>query len=126
MQETTDIEFRWLMGEQLAELSPIIQQRNEWVPLNPKMAGANAAYVHDTLVGFCAFNAIPHVEPLWIKETHRGSGLAETLTDNVVQLLYAVHAPAAYVIANSPHSERLALKHGMTRVEYPVYFKRGP
>ena len=45
------------------------------------------------------------------------------LVEMMVDFLYKVEAPAAYIVADSPASARLAEAHGMERVESPVYRK---
>ena len=116
----TGIKYAMIYGEDLEALAPIIKSRG-WVPLNPMTACAVVAYEGAQLVGFCAMNPIPHVEPLFVSTPHRGTGLAETLVGMMVDFLYKVNAPAAYIIANSPASAKLAESHGMERVTEPVY-----
>jgi hypothetical protein len=123
METTSGIGFRWLDREELWQLEPLIQSRG-WTPLNENMSRVIAAFDGDNLIGFCAFQCIPHVEPLWVDIQHRGTGLAEVLVGQMVDFLYTVAAPAAYIIAENPASELLAQQHGMERVKHPVYYKR--
>ena len=122
MDTALGVEFKWLDGDELDQLEPIIRARG-WVPLNKKMARAYAAFAGDEIVGFACFNCIPHVEPLYVDRTYRGTGLAKDLTDALVDFLYAVECPAAYILADNPASEALAKAHGMERVDVPVYRK---
>ena len=75
-------------------------------------------------VGLAALAVIPHVD-LWLDVAERGSGLAAELTERLVEFLYEVNLPEAYVVARTPHVEHLAEAHGMERVPYPVFYKRG-
>lgn len=120
MTAITGLEFRWLQGDDLDQLEPTIRARG-WVPLNKAMSRVLAVYDGERIVGWIAFNMIPHVEPLFIEPEYRGSGIAEQLAEGMVNWLYAVEAPAAYIVADSPASQRLAEAHGMERVTSPVY-----
>lgn len=122
MSTATGIEFRLIHGKDLEILGPIIRSRG-WVPLNPASACAYVAYDGEEVIGFIAQNPIPHVEPLFVALPHRGTGLAEELVKRMVQFLYDVEAPAAYIVADNPVSARLAQAHGMERVDAPVYRK---
>lgn len=117
------IEFRWLESERLDQLDPIYQALG-WVPLNRNLSRALVAFEAGLPVGIAALACLPHID-LWVDVEHRGSGLAEDLTKQLVEFLYAVNLPEAYVIARTPHVERLAEEHGMERLEFPVYYKRG-
>ena len=118
METTTGIEYRWL--DNTKGLEEFFQQRG-WVPLNPLGSRVLAAFDGDRMIGFVCMNMIPHIEPLFVAPAYRGSGVAEELVQQMVELLYAAIAPAAYVVADNPASAKLAELHGMTRVDVPVY-----
>ena len=120
MDTATGIEFKLLYGKDLEILGPTIRAHG-WVPLNPNSACAFVAYEGENIAGFVCQNPIPHVEPLFVSTPHRGTGLAEELVKRMVDFLYEVEAPAAYIIASSQVSARLAEAHGMARVNEPVY-----
>lgn len=117
------VEFTLIHGTQLEVLRATIQAHG-WVPLNPMTACAMVAYEGDQIVGFCAMNPLPHVEPLFVAIPQRGTGLAGELVKRMVQFLYDVEAPAAYIVADNPVSQRLAEAYGMERVTSPVYRKQ--
>lgn len=123
MDTATGIEIKWLDGADLNQLAPQIQELG-WIPLNPQMARAVVAFSGDTIVGFCPFNCVPHID-LWVDKAYRGSGLAQELTEAMVQFLFAVNAPGAYVVADNPHTEALCRKYGMKKIDAPVYFRQG-
>jgi RimJ/RimL family protein N-acetyltransferase len=120
METATGIEIKLIYGADLETLKPWLESRG-WVPLNPMSACAFVAYQDDTIVGFVCQNPIPHVEPLFVSADHRGTGLAAELVKRMVDFLYEVEAPAAYIIANNPASAKLAEAHGMEKVAEPVY-----
>lgn len=118
------IELRWLEGEALQELESHLRSQG-WASLNPAMSRALVAYDGQTIAGYACFSCIPHINALFLSVQYRGKGLAEAMTDQLVQFLYEVNAPEAYIVASSPHTEQLAQRYGMEKIEYPVYYKRG-
>jgi len=118
------IEFRWIEGEALKVLESSLTA-NGWTVLNPALARALVAYDGEKIAGYACFSCIPHINALFLSVEYRGKGLAEAMTDQLVQFLYEVNAPEAFIVASSPHAEQLALKYGMERVTHPVYYKRG-
>lgn len=122
----TDINFRWLDGDDLKTLAPIIEERG-WMPLNLNTSRALCAFDNRTghLVGFVALQLVPHTEPLWVSKMYRGTGLAENLADRIVEFLRATNARGFMVVADDPASVRLCEAVGMKRVESPVYVSIG-
>jgi len=123
METLTGVEFRWLDGDAVNEVAPLIEAHG-WVPLNPSMSRVRAAYDNNgILIGFLPFNCVPHIDGLWVDLRHRGAGVAEQLVKDVVAFLYEVECPAAFVICDNPASEKLAQAYGMELVTQPVYRK---
>ena len=120
METTTGIEYRWLEQSELEVVEPLFKARG-WVRLNPEMSRVIAAFDGDKMIGVCCFQLIPHVEPLFVELPFRGTPVAVNLVQQMVNFLYEVDAPAAYVLADNPVSAKLAELHGMTRVDVPVY-----
>lgn len=118
------MELRWLQGDELKKIEPHIRAHG-WVPLNPALSRALVAFEGNSVMGFVCMSCIPHVEPLWIAEEQRGTGLAEEMTRQMADFLYEVNAPEAYIVASSVHAEKIAEKHHMERVKAPVFYKRG-
>lgn len=125
MLTATEIQFRWLDGDDLDLLEPLIRSRR-WTPLNKALCRAFAGFDRDgNVVGFCAFQCIPHVGPWLVDPEYRGTGVAEEMVKGMVEFLTAVNPPSVYVVADSPISARLAEEHGMELVTSPVYRKVG-
>ena len=123
-QTFTGITFRWLERERIQLVAPTIAAHG-WPPLNPELSTVLAAFDGEYLIGFMVMECVPHVEPLWVSAAYRGRGIPLALVTQMVDFLYSVNAPIAYMVANSPYSEELARAYGMTKIEKPVYFKRG-
>ena len=120
METATGIEYKLIYGADLEALKPTIQAHG-WLPLNPMTACAFVAFQAGKIIGFVCQNPIPHVEPLFVDPQYRGTGLAGELVEKMVDFLYEVEAPAAYIVANSAFSAKLAEAYGMEKVDQPVY-----
>lgn len=123
------IEKRWLQGEDLKVLAPVIHARG-WGPFNPYLTRALCAFEKqgdgtEALVGFVVLQMIPHTEPLYVDPEHRGTGLAEELSEEIVAFLRENQVRGWIAIAESPHSAILCEKNGMNLVPFPVYFGKG-
>lgn len=120
-----EITYRWIEGEELESLEPIFEEEG-WISLNPQVSRAYCAFdSKGTLLGFCAFQLMPFVGPEYVAIEHRGSGIAEMLADGVHKFLSEVKCRGGYLVADNPHSAKLAMKHGMVKVESPVFVKVG-
>jgi len=77
------------------------------------------------LVGFQVLQLVPHVEPLYVAPSARATGLAEELVERMVKFLGEVQIRGYLASAESPFAAQLCEKHGMTKLDYPVYAKVG-
>src|SRR5208283_1618022 len=75
------------------------------------------------LGGFICMCLLPHIEPMWIAPSERGTGLAEELTNQMDKFLREVQVIGFFVVADNPFVVRLCEKFGMERIESPVYRK---
>jgi RimJ/RimL family protein N-acetyltransferase len=117
--------FTWLDRDDLKTLDPILF-RHGWFALNPELSRALVAISESgQIVGFSAFQMLPHIEPHYVAIPYRGTGLSEELIRRMVEFLESCRIPEAYVIANNPHSEQLAKRFGMQLVTFPVFYKKG-
>ncbi len=120
-----ELTYTWLDRDDLKTLDPILF-RHGWFALNPELSRALVAIKGSgQIVGFSAFQMLPHIEPLYVALSYRGTGLSEELVDRMVTFLRSIEIPECYIVANNPHSEMLAKKYGMQLVQHPVYYKRG-
>lgn len=114
------IEYRWVEGDELIILEPIIEAHG-WTSLNGKTCRALCAFKGAELVGFHVFQLFTFVGPLWLDRSMRGSGVAEDLVDGMVGFMKSVEARGYLVIADNPHAARMCEANGMRRIESPVY-----
>ena len=77
------------------------------------------------LAGFLPLQLLPHTEPLWVKPSKRGSDIAVTLADKMVEFLTEMQVRGFMVVADNPFAAKICESHGMVKLESPVYVKVG-
>jgi hypothetical protein len=97
---------------------------NGWPSLNRTLTRILVAFREDEIVGFHVLQFFPHTEPMWVDESERATGLAESLADQMVKFMTDVKCRGWLVIADSPHVRKLCEDRGMTRVKSPVYITK--
>lgn len=120
---TRPIQFIWALDSSspyMAQIDKVIK-RSGWVPLNDHVAKILVALDGDAVIGFHVLQMFPHAEPLWVDPEYRASGVAEALSDRMLEFLTSIGARGFMVIADSPHAQRLCEERGMKRVSSPVY-----
>jgi hypothetical protein len=119
------LEIRWMEGAEAVEkLNPILAERG-WSLLNEATSRALAMFDGDRLVAFFVLQLFPVLGPAWVAPSDQGGGVLRELADKMHEYLNEVQARGYLVICDSPVSERLALRHFMTKVEAPVYLGKG-
>ena len=121
---TQEVTYRWLDYESPDEdwirVDDIMAMRG-WMALNKMTALVLVAEQGEELVGFHVLQLIPHVEPLFVRPSSRGSNIAETLADKMQEYLTDVHVRGYMAVAEHPVVEKICENRGMRRVESPVY-----
>lgn len=112
--------YRWLDGDELALLDPIIASRN-WTPINRKCARALIAEENGYLRGFLVVRLIEHTEPLWVEPDSRGREIAGELSRQMAEYLRSHNVSGWMAQCDSPYAVELCEQNGMTRIESPVY-----
>jgi hypothetical protein len=132
MADQGDVTFEWVDGPDAVNapkpatkaewetIERVCTERN-WMSLNRVLTRVLLAKVDGEIVGFHVMQLVPHVEPLWVEEEQRGTGLAQQLSDAMVAFLQSVGARGWVVIADSPHAVKMCKDHGMAKVKSPVY-----
>ena len=118
-----EVTFEWIEGTdpRMEAVQVIILDRG-WTPLNFQTSRARVAFdEHGQVVAFGIFQLFPMTGPMFVAPEYRGTGIAETLADDLATFLKDAHCRGYLVIADSPHSERLCQMFGMRKVESPVY-----
>lgn len=124
-KDLSTITRKWLSGDELDVLEPIIKTRN-WMPLNKPMTRALVAFdVDNQIVGFYVLKLLPHVEPLFVDPEWRGSGLADELADEMHKVLADTPPGGVWLTAENPLTAKMAEDHGLVIVKSPVYTNGG-
>lgn len=114
------MQYRWIDGDELAVLDPIIESRN-WTPLNRKCSRALIAEEDGQLKGFLVVQLYAHTEPLFVSPGERGQGIAEELSVRVVDYLRKSEVTNWMAMCSSPHAVKICERNGMERVSIPVF-----
>lgn len=124
MDIPSNIEWRWLKGDELSAILPIVQSRG-WMLPNTSLSLALAGFDGDELVCFHVLQLIPHAEPMYVAPSHRGSRhdppLAETMADKMDEFLRSTETPGVIIVADTPAAERMARDRGWHEVHSPVF-----
>ncbi len=72
-------------------------------------------------VSFLVLQMYPVIGPAWSDAFHRDGKISRELADRMDDYLKSVNARGALTICESAVSERIAERHGMKPVEFPVY-----
>lgn len=124
-KDLQNVTKRWLSGDELDVLEPIIKARN-WMPLNKPLTRAMVAFDADgQIVGFYVLKLLPHVEPLFVDPDWRGSGLADELADEMHKVLADTPPGGVWLTAENPLTAKMAEYHGLVIVKSPVYTNGG-
>jgi L-amino acid N-acyltransferase YncA len=73
------------------------------------------------ILGFSVIQMMPHVGPMYVAPSERGSGLAEELADKTLDYLKSEQARGWLVVAEHPSTQKLCLDRGMNRLPFPVF-----
>lgn len=116
------MEYRWLEGEELQQLEPILAERG-WASLNGLTCRALCAFDGNRLVGFSVVQMFPMLGPFYIDRDHRGTEVVNQLSAETIEFMEASQARGYLAIADSPHTAKLCEGMSMKRVDSPVYLK---
>ena len=129
--DVTEVTFQWIDGPDGDGPQPATQAEWDaidevcaargWMSLNRMLTRILVAKRGDEIVGFHVLQLIPHVEPLYVAPSERGTELAAQLADQMVAHLVDVKARGWLVVADSPFAEQLCKERGMKKLKAPVY-----
>lgn len=122
MPVATEIEYRWLDGDQIAQIEPVLLSMNA-MSVNREQSRVIAAYDKERLIGFFVMQLIPHMEPLYVDPDYQERRIAINLVARMVDFMKECNARGAMLVAESPGVEKLAEYFGMERIQYPMYSK---
>lgn len=120
-----DVRYRWIDGptatdEEWSKIDEILATRG-WTSLNRATSRIRLAEDATGILGFLVLQMYPHVEPLFVRPSARGKGVAERLSDDMIAFLQQVEVRGFELTADSPHAAKLAEAAGLRKVESPVY-----
>lgn len=122
-----EVRYRWIDGPtatdaEWSRIDEILATRG-WSSLNRQTSRIRVAEEETSgkLLGFLVLQLFPHVEPLFVAPSARGSGIAERLADDMVKFLGEVQVRGFELTADSPHAVKLAKDRGLMKVDAPVY-----
>lgn len=120
-----DVRYRWIDGptatdEEWSKIDEILATRG-WTSLNRKLTRIRIAEDATGILGFLVLQHFPHLEPLFVRPSARGTGVAEKLTDDMIEFLRGVESRGFEVTCDSAHAVKLAEAVGLRKVESPVY-----
>jgi GNAT superfamily N-acetyltransferase len=121
------ITYRWINGweateSELRRIEDILAARG-WMPLAPDSSRILVAEDGVVMCGFIILQMVPHTEPLYVAPTHRGTDIAATLADKMVEFLAEIHVRGWMVVADNPIAAKLCEERGMVKIEAPVYVR---
>jgi GNAT superfamily N-acetyltransferase len=130
-----EIRFEWIDGpdnergtrpatrEEWEQIDDICAIRG-WASLNRVLTRILVAWRGEKIVGFHVMQFWPHLEPLFVVPSERGTGLAEQLADRMVEFVTEAKARGWIVIADSPYAKKMCEDRGMTKIKSPVYIAK--
>lgn len=123
MNTLENVTLKWLEGDELDQLEPTLV-RFGWAALNKQTSRVLGAFdENDNLIGWEAFQLYPYIGPAFVVPEWLATGLYEKLSDELHDFLSSVKCRGAIVVAESRFAEKVAEKHGMKRLDVPVYVK---
>lgn len=117
--------YRWLEPDEVAD----------WVNPECALQGWNLLNVNEItptcrvlgafdgpeLVGFFALQLMPVLGPMWADAQHRDGTVSRELAERMHEFMVEVQSRGALMVADSPVTERFAIRHGLERVANPVF-----
>jgi Acetyltransferase (GNAT) domain len=121
------MEYRWLDNQEILDLvNPVCRERG-WAEMNVNAeqptCRVKGAFDGNKLVGFLCLQLYPLVSPLYVEPDARDGEVSRELTEQMYQFLHEAKARGVMTVCESPVSERLAARYGMTKLEEPVYIR---
>ena len=123
------VSYRWIDGSTCtdidwARMDKVLESQG-WAPLNRGCSRIELAEQDGEIIGLSVQQLMPFCGPFFVAKSHRGNGVSERLAADTIQTLRDVDARGWFVVASNPHVPRLCEKHGMQKVNYPVYITVG-
>jgi hypothetical protein len=122
------MEYRWLSGDEILEwVNPVCKSRG-WAELNVNDAQPTCRVLGafgETLVGFAVLQLFPVLGPFFVEPSHRDGTISHELIKQMHEFVRESGVRGVLALCESPVAERLAERHGMTKIVEPVYMLVG-
>jgi|SRR5580698_2954873 hypothetical protein len=114
--------YRWLTRDEVIALDPDLARAGQ-SPLNPDLSRVLGAFDGEHLVKSLTIQMFPMLGPLITHDNlYRDAGeVSRSLAEIMDNYLQESHARGYLAVCESPVTERICQRHGMKRVESPVY-----
>lgn len=125
MDISSNITYRWIDGPTCSQedwdaIDEKLAARG-WMSLNRHLSRARIAECDGKIVGIYCLQHVPHVEPLIVDRSTRGTGVAQQLADDMQEYLTEHNARGFMAICEHPIAAQMCEARGMVKVPYPVY-----
>lgn len=119
--------YRWIDGpfakpEEWSQIDALIAERG-WMAIDHNYSRVRVVEEHGRIVSFFVVQAIPHCGPMYVDREHRGTGIPDRLSDDVLEFLRESECRGVLIMPENAFSERLCIKYGLERYEGPVYIR---
>jgi hypothetical protein len=114
------IEYRYLAPEEYESLRPVFEANDGDLP-DPQMSAIHAAFDGDEIVGFHVLQYVPHAEPMWIKDTHRGKVNWREFQRGVEKLFDKARGGSYYIFPSDERVAKMCKRGGMVECEFKAW-----
>lgn len=123
------MDYRPLTPDEIVEkVNPDIRARG-WAELNVNPETPTCyvigAFDGPKLAGYFVMQLHPFLGPFVVGPEYRGTEVAFQLVHDMDKFMAASNFRGVITIADSPVTEHLARRHGMTEIDVPVFIKLG-
>lgn len=121
---TVEITYRMLRPDEWPKVEPIFIEHGgpQSLPC-PEASAILVAEEQGGIVGFLVIQPVVHAEPVWVREDHRGNGIARKLFSEVDDFMKGIGIKAYYTFSTETIVERLAQGNGMSLLPWKVWMK---
>jgi hypothetical protein len=126
------IRFEWIDGPEMPNaLRPATNEEwnkiddillaQGWMSLNRVLTRVRVGWEGDEIVAISTIQMLPNVGPMWVAKHLRGTGVADDLVGDTLKFLLESKCRGWIVIADSPHTAKIAVNQGMEKIKSAVY-----
>ena len=109
--------FRDLPPDEWGKVEPIFKQHGVTVPAETQGL-ITVAEEDGAIVGFVVLQLQPHLEPIWVDEAHRHTGVWRQLAESALERVS--HGVAVFTSAPRPAIEHMAMEMGFETLPWTV------